>query len=71
MMIDPQLQGIKWIKGREGGEMVSLQLSTKNWMKKVELAVQNGQVLMIDTIGQEIDAVLDPLLSRAFVRKGK
>merc|ERR1719188_2811935 len=26
---------------------------------------------MIDTIGQEIDAVLDPLLSRAFVRKGK
>ena len=51
--------------------MVSLQLSTKQWMKKVELAVQNGQVLMIDTIGQEIDAVLDPLLSRAFVRKGK
>ena len=40
-------------------------------MKKVELAVANGQVLMIDTIGQEIDAVLDPLLSRAFVRKGK
>ena len=24
LMIDPQLQGIKWIKGREGGEMVSL-----------------------------------------------
>ena len=70
-MIDPQLQGIKWIKGREGGDMVSLQLSSKNWMKKVELAVANGQVLMIDTIGQEIDAVLDPLLSRAFVRKGK
>lgn len=26
---------------------------------------------MIDTIGQEIDAVLDPLLSRQFVKKGK
>ena len=40
-------------------------------MKKVEMAVGNGQVLMIDSIGQEIDAVLDPLLSRQFVRKGK
>jgi dynein heavy chain len=33
--------------------------------------VSNGQVLLIDAIGQEIDAILDPLLSRQFVRKGK
>jgi dynein heavy chain len=26
---------------------------------------------MIDAIGEEIDAILDPLLSRQFVRKGK
>ena len=71
LLIDPQLQGIKWIKGREGGEMVSIQLSQKNWMKKVEMAVGNGNVLMIDSIGQDIDAVLDPLLSRQFVKKGK
>ena len=51
--------------------MVSLQMSTKNWIKKVELAVSGGQVLMLDSIGSEIDAVLDPLLSRAFVKKGK
>lgn len=35
------------------------------------MAVSNGQVLLIDAIGQEIDAILDPLLSRQFVRKGK
>ena len=40
-------------------------------MKKVEMAVGNGQVLMIEAIGVEIDAVLDPLLSRQFTRKGK
>ena len=39
-------------------------------MKKVEMAVQGGQCLMIDSIGQDIDAVLDPLLSRQFVKKG-
>lgn len=33
--------------------------------------MSNGQVLLIDAIGQEIDAILDPLLSRQFVRKGK
>jgi dynein heavy chain len=71
LLIDPQLQGQKWIKGKEGGEMVSIQLSQKAWLKKVEMAVSNGQVLMIEAIGQEIDAILDPLLSRQFVKKGK
>ena len=27
LLIDPQLQGIKWIRGKEGGEMVSIQLT--------------------------------------------
>ena len=71
LLIDPQLQGQKWIKGREGSEMVTIQLSQKNWLKKVELAVSNGNVLMIEAIGQDIDAILDPLLSRQFVKKGK
>jgi dynein heavy chain len=51
--------------------MVTIQLSQKQWLKKVEMAVQNGQVLMVEAIGEEIDAILDPLLSRQFVRKGK
>jgi hypothetical protein len=45
------MQGQKWIKGKEGGEMVSIQLSQKAWLKKVEMAVSNGQVLMIEAIG--------------------
>jgi dynein heavy chain len=35
------------------------------------MAVSNGNVLMIEAIGQDIDAILDPLLSRQFVKKGK
>lgn len=70
LLIDPQLQGQKWIRGREK-EMVTIQLSQKNWLKKVEMAVSDGKVLMIESIGQEIDPILDPLLSRAFVKKGK
>jgi len=51
--------------------MIIIQLSQRGWAKKVELAISNGQVLMIEALGQEINAVLDPLLSRAFTKKGK
>jgi dynein heavy chain len=51
--------------------MQIIQLSQKGWPKKVELAVTNGKILMIESIGQEIDAVLDPLLSRSYTKKGK
>jgi dynein heavy chain len=51
LIIDPQLQGIKWIKGHEGPEMVTIQLSQKAWLKKVEMAVSNGNCLMIESIG--------------------
>ena len=71
LMIDPQLQGQKWIRGREGNELQVIQLSQKGWLKKVEMAVTNGSVLMIESLGQDIDAILDPLLSRQFVKKGK
>lgn len=72
LLIDPQLQGQKWIKGRHStGDMTIIQLSQKNWQKRVELAVTNGQVLMIEALGEDIDATLDPLLGRQFVKKGK
>jgi dynein heavy chain len=71
LLIDPQLQGQKWIRGKEGNELQVIQLSQKGWLKKIEIAVSNGNVLMIENLGQEIDAVLDPLLSRQFVKKGR
>lgn len=71
LLIDPQLQGIKWIKGREGSDMMIITLSQDKWQKRVEHALSNGMVLMIESIGEHIDPLLDPLLSRQFVKKGK
>jgi len=51
--------------------MSMIQLTQKGCFKKIEIGVSNGHVLMIESLGQEIDAVLDPLLSRAFTKKGK
>jgi dynein heavy chain len=71
LMIDPQLQGQNWIQGREGGGMTKIQLSQKGWNKRVEQAVSNGNVLMIENLSDKIDAVLDPLLSKNYTKKGK
>jgi len=51
--------------------MIIIQLTQKNWLKKVEMAVSNGNILMIESLSQDIDPILDPLLSRQFVKKGK
>ena len=51
--------------------MTKIQLSQKGWSKKVELAVSNGNVLMIENLSDKIDAVLDPLLSKNYTKKGK
>lgn len=31
--------------------MITIQLTQKNWLKKVEMAVSNGNILMIEAIG--------------------
>jgi dynein heavy chain len=71
LLIDPQLQGIKWIQGKEGSEMMKITLTQDKWVKRVEHALSNGMCLMIEAIGEHIDPLLDPLLSRQFVKKGK
>ena len=51
LIIDPQLQGQKWIRGKEGTELHVIQLSQRQWIKRVEQAVSNGNVMMIESIG--------------------
>jgi len=46
-------------------------LQQKGSFKKIELAISTGQILMIENVMQEIDPILDPLLSRSYIKKGK
>lgn len=78
LLIDPQLQGIKWLRRREeskssegNGKLVILQLNQPGWIKKVEAAITDGSAVIIEALGESIDAVLDPVLSRAVYRKGR
>lgn len=51
--------------------MLVITLQQDKWAKRVEHALSNGLVLMIESVGENIDPLLDPLLSRQFVKKGK
>lgn len=71
LMIDPQLQGIKWIKNRYANELVVLRLTQKNYLDRIERAIGNGEMVLLENIMETIDAVLDPILSRVLIKKGK
>lgn len=40
-------------------------------MDKIEKAVRNGETLLIENIGETLDPVLDPLLGRVLIKKGR
>ena len=71
LMIDPQLQGVKWIKSRLAESLTVIQLTQTNWMNKVHMVINMGDCLLIESVGQEIDAILEPLLARAVIRRGR
>ncbi|XP_039757462.1 dynein beta chain, ciliary-like [Pararge aegeria] len=71
LMIDPQLQGIKWIKSRYGDALVVIRLTQRNYLDRIERAVSNGDVVLLENIGESVDAVLEPLLGRVLIRKGR
>lgn len=71
LIIDPQLQGIKWIKQKYGDKLVVLRLTHRGYLDTIERAITNGDILLIENIEESVDAVLDPLLGRVLVKKGK
>jgi len=42
-----------------------------NWLQKVIFSIQMGGQLLLEAVGAEIDAILEPVLSRAVVRRGR
>jgi dynein heavy chain len=70
LMIDPQLQGIKWIKAMQGGEMKVIRLGSKGYLDVIEDAISTGKTVLIENILESVDPVLEPLLARNLIKKG-
>ncbi|XXQ31198.1 Dynein heavy chain, cytoplasmic [Plasmodiophora brassicae] len=70
LLIDPQLQGVKWIRGREK-DLKVVSLTGPKWLNIVSNAVQNGYTVLIENLSEEIDGLLDPIISRSFFKRGR
>ncbi|KAK0131624.1 Dynein heavy chain 11, axonemal [Merluccius polli] len=70
LLIDPQLQGIKWIKSRYGNSLKVVSLGQKGYVDVIEQAVVTGETVLIENLEETIDPVIDPLLGRHTIKKG-
>ena len=69
LIIDPQVQGIKWLREKEAENgLAVVQLTQKKWLGALENAIVNGHCVIIENLGEDIDATLDPVLSRAIYK---
>ncbi|KAJ3083362.1 hypothetical protein HDU99_010537, partial [Rhizoclosmatium hyalinum] len=71
LIIDPQLQGVTWIKNREGASLKIVRLGARGYLDLIEKAVSSGDPILIEDIAESIDPVLNPLLGRETIKKGK
>lgn len=71
LMIDPQLQGITWIKTRLAADLQVSRLDNKRLIQSLEMCIESGKPLMIENLQNTIDAVIQPVYARAVTRKGK
>ncbi|NXA07095.1 DYH3 protein, partial [Sapayoa aenigma] len=72
LMIDPQRQANKWIKNMEKSNKLSvIKLSDTHYVRTLETAIQLGTPVLLENIGEELDAFIEPiLLKQTFKQQG-
>jgi dynein heavy chain len=74
LMIDPQGQAINWIKNREPiliEKDTIITLNVPDLRGAVKLPLMEGWPLLIESIENEVDPMLDPLLEKQITIKGR
>ena len=71
LMIDPQLQGIKWIKEKEKDNgLTLLRMNNKKLINIIGECIEDGKTVVLENLDEMIDATLSPIIGRN-VFKGK
>ncbi|KAA0703060.1 Dynein beta chain, ciliary [Triplophysa tibetana] len=71
LIVDPQLQASKWIRNLYGPNMRILQYGQKGYLDVIEQALTCGEVVLIENIKETLDPLLEPLLGRQTLKKGR
>ena len=61
--VDMQGTANKWIRNMEkDAQLLVIKLSDSNYMRTLENAVQFGKPVLLENVGESLDAALEPLL---------
>merc|ERR1719191_2073059 len=71
LIIDPQLQGVVWIKNKEAeAGLVITRMGHNKMVNTFELAIDAGKPVLIEAMQEGIDAVLQPVITRSTIKRG-
>jgi len=70
LIIDPQLQAAKYLK-QKFQDLEITSFTEKGFELKVKDCIQNGKVLIIENVQEELEPSLEPVLQRAITTKSK
>ncbi|XP_076366412.1 dynein axonemal heavy chain 3-like isoform X2 [Tachypleus tridentatus] len=71
LLIDPQGQASKWIKNLEKeNNLAVIKLTDANYVRTLENAIQLGQPVVLENVGEELDPILEPLLMKQTFKQG-
>merc|ERR1719277_890682 len=71
LIIDPQLQGIVWVKNKEADNGLQItRMGNNKMLNTFEVSLDNGKSVLIENMSEQIDAVLMPVISRNTVKRG-
>ena len=72
LCIDPQLQAIKWIKKKEKNIVTkyTTNFNDPKLLQKLEAAFKEGDALLIENVGEELDPIIDSILLKKYFTVG-
>jgi dynein heavy chain len=72
VLVDPQGQGLTWLKRREEANGLRVtSLSDKHYRNILEDCLSNGKPMIVENIEEDLDPLLDPVLEKRYIRKGR
>jgi dynein heavy chain len=74
LLIDPQGQAIKWIRQHEAERLPQFGITALNNPRikdQLEFAMAEGKALIVAGVEEELDPMLDPVLNKQWIQKGK
>lgn len=71
LCIDPQGQANKWIKKMEAQKKINIiKLSDSDFLRTLENAIQFGNPVLLENVGEDLDPALSPILLKQTFQKG-